>query len=148
MDDDATTPPSNASDADVLMSQAAQIVKAIGDIDHLVRLLGRGLPQAKPWQRQLAKQLGNIERLVQVLRMTLVMNRPDVEVGDAAAELGVACRQIEATVMGARADHASRAAVRLMAGLGQVVTAGIHERRRPVKDVPPRTEQRLRKPSD
>lgn len=51
------------------------LAKHIQDLQHLVLLL-KGLSRAKPWQRQLAGHLADVDQRVQVLRPT----RPDVEI--------------------------------------------------------------------
>lgn len=45
------------------------LAKNIADLDDLVRMLVKAMPQAKPWQRRLISQLLELERLVQILRM-------------------------------------------------------------------------------
>lgn len=44
--------------------------KAIGDLDELIKAVQLSLPRAKPWQRQLHQYLGEIDRRVQITRMT------------------------------------------------------------------------------
>lgn len=95
----------------------ANIAKAMGDMDDLVRLLGKGLSRAKPWQRQLATQLSELDRLLQVLRMTIVIERTDSEISDAAEALCVACRKTAAAIVGGRCDLDSKAAVHLVTDL-------------------------------
>lgn len=123
---DAETEFSNAivapPDAVDTQGQVDAIAKAIGDLDDLVRLLRRGLPLLKAWQRQLAAQLGEIDRLMQVFRMTVAMERSDTEIGEAAAALCTTCRQTASVVFGSRADATTKATVRLMAGLASSVS--------------------------
>lgn len=49
------------------------IAKSIGDLDDLLKLMRRTVPRAKPWQRQLAAHLAEIEQLIDVLRLTVAM---------------------------------------------------------------------------
>lgn len=99
----------------------ASCAKALGDLDDLVRLLQRGHVPTKPWQRQLASQLREIDGLLQILRMTAVMERPEAEVLSAAEALWNACRRISLAVAGSRADQTTKAAVHLIAGLASRV---------------------------
>ena len=93
------------------------IAKAMGDLDDLVRLLCKGLPRAKPWQRQLVSQLSELDRLLQVLRMTVVIDRSDSEILAAAEDLCVTCRKTAAAIVGSRCDLDTKAAVRLVTDL-------------------------------
>lgn len=93
------------------------IAKAMGDLDDLVRLLGKGFSRAKPWQRQLASQLSELDRLLQVLRMTVVIERSDSEILAAAEALYSACRKTAAAIAGSRCDLNTKAAIRLIADL-------------------------------
>jgi len=54
---------------------AILIVKLIMDLDELILGLRSGIPQAKPWQRQLHALLGQADQQMQVLRMTEVMGK-------------------------------------------------------------------------
>lgn len=94
-----------------------RIAKAMRDLDDLVRLLGKGLSRTKPWQRHLAGQLGELDRLLQVLRMTVVLERSEAEILDAAEALCVACRTTAASTAGSRCDRDVKTAVHLVAGL-------------------------------
>lgn len=97
------------------------IAKAMRDLDDLVRLLGKGLSRAKPWQRQLASQLSELDRLLQVLRMTVVIDRSETEILAAAEALCVACRKAAAAIVGSRCDVDTKAAVRLVTDLASGV---------------------------
>ena len=97
------------------------IAKAIGDLDDLVRLLGNGLSRAKPWQRHLASRLTALDRLLQVLRMTIVIERPDIEILAAAEALCSACRKTAAAIVGNRCDLDTKAAIHLIADLASGV---------------------------
>lgn len=92
-------------------------VKLITDLDDLVDLMRRGLTVAKPWQRRLAVDLAELDRLMQVLRLTVSLERPDQEILAAATELSIACRRAVSSQSGTRADHTTRAALALVADL-------------------------------
>ncbi len=104
------------------------IAKAMGDMDDLVRLLGKGLSRAKPWQRQLVSQLSELDRRLQVLRMTIVIERTDSDILDAAEDLCVTCRKTSAAIVGSRCDLDTKAAVRLVTDLA----AGVRDELRRV----------------
>lgn len=91
------------------------IAKTIGNLDDLVRALGNGLSRAKPWQRQLTSRLGEIDRNLQVLHMTVALERTDHEILSAAVNLSAECRSVGLAVAGSRADLAIKGAVRLIA---------------------------------
>lgn len=91
--------------------------KAIQDLDELVGLLLRGLPRAKPWQRELAAHATIVEQCLQVLRMTVVMERDADEIRAAAEALRSACRRATLTMNGSRADTTVKASARLIAAL-------------------------------
>lgn len=103
----------------------AAVAKSIGDLDELVTLVGRGLSHEKPWQRQLGNQLVEIDRLLQVLRMTVAMERADAEILAAADELRTECRKVRAYIVGSRSDLTTKAAVRLIAELANNVPHGL-----------------------
>lgn len=95
--------------------------KVLTDLDDLVRLLQVGLVYTKPWQRKLVDQLREIDSLLQVLRMTVLMERPGAEVLGAAEALWNACCRANLAVAGSRADQTTKSAVRLIAGLASCV---------------------------
>ncbi len=99
----------------------ANIAKAMADLDDLVRLLGKGLSRAKPWQRQLASQLSELDRLLQVLRMTIVLERTDSEILAGAEALRIACRKTSAATGVSRCDRDTKAAILLIADLANGV---------------------------
>ena len=111
----------NEGAAEAIPEVLLNVAKALGDLDDLVRLLGKGLSRVKPWQRHLATQLGELDRLLQVLRMTVVIERPDSEIGVAADALCIACRKTGATIAGSRCDLDTQAAVRLIVDLASGV---------------------------
>jgi hypothetical protein len=97
------------------------IAKAMGDLDDLVRLLRKTLPRAKPWQRQVASRLTELDRLLQVLRLTIVIERSDAEILAASEALCLACRRIGTAVVGSRCDPDTKVAIHLIGDLANVV---------------------------
>ncbi|MGQ3050260.1 MAG: hypothetical protein ACT6S0_00615 [Roseateles sp.] len=105
------------------MLREEQAAKTISDLDDLVQAVLKSLPSSKPWQRQLHAYLNDIDRLTQVLRMTVAMNRPAGEVGDAAQDLRTALRVAQRYVGTGRADFGTKAAVGIACELGVRIDA-------------------------
>ncbi|WP_157275656.1 hypothetical protein [Pelomonas sp. Root1444] len=95
------------------------MAKTIKDLDDLVRLVVAGLIAAKPWQRQLAARLGEVDRLLQMLRLTIAMEKPDTEIAAAALDVAAACRRTAACLAGSRATNPALQAVALVSDLGE-----------------------------
>ncbi len=104
-------------------AQLASIVKAITDLDDLVRLTLGGLSRAKPWQRQLAAALADVDRRAQVLRMTIVMERSDDELLAASDDLITSCRRAASALGGSRADRLTLTSLRLVTELAEKIRA-------------------------
>lgn len=100
-----------------------RLAKFIQDLQELVALLLKGLARAKPWQRQLAAHLGDIEKQVDVLRLTVAMERHESEILDAADHLAGMCRLSAAALAGSRVDPTTRAAVHMVADLANRIRA-------------------------
>lgn len=103
------------------------VAKTINDLDDLVRLILTGLTRAKPWQRQFAARLSDVDRLVQVLRLTIAMEKPDVQIVAATEDVAGACRRAAASLAGSRADYPSLQAVALVSDLGEKLRAAFTE---------------------
>lgn len=98
--------------------EAMQVVaKSIVDITELVSLLQRGLGESTTWERQLAAHLVDVDRLLNLLRLMVAMERHDSEILEAAQSLVPACRLAAAVLGGSRADPTTRAAVKLVVDL-------------------------------
>lgn len=95
------------------------VAKTIHDLDDLVRLILTGLARTKPWQRQLAACLDDVDRLLQVLRLTIALEKPDVEIVAAAEAVAGACRRAAASLAGSRANYPALQAVTLASDLGE-----------------------------
>lgn len=67
------------------------VTKTINDLDDLARQILTGLTRTKPWQHHLALRLGEVDRPLQVLWLTIAMEKPDAEITVSA--LAVACRR-------------------------------------------------------
>lgn len=103
------------------------LAKLIKDVQDLVSLLRQGLSRTKPWQRQLAAHLGDVDQQLQVLRMTVAMERHDGEILEAAEQLAGICRLAGAALAGSRVDSTTRAAVRLIGDLAVRIRAALQE---------------------
>jgi small nuclear ribonucleoprotein (snRNP)-like protein len=97
------------------------VAKSIVDITELVSLLQRGLGQGTTWERQLAGHLVDVDRQLNLLRLTVAMERQDSEILEAAQSLAAACRLAAAVLGGSRADPTTRAAVKLVVDLANSV---------------------------
>lgn len=98
---------------------------AIGDLDELVRAVLVSLPTSKPWQRQLRVQLSEVDRLVEVLRLVVAMDRSEQEVALAGREVLTAMRAAYAYVNAGRADLNTKAAVLLGFNLAEKVAESL-----------------------
>ncbi|WP_343622679.1 hypothetical protein [Roseateles puraquae] len=107
--------------------QLVAIAKHIQDLDELIAQLLKGLPRVKPWHRQIARHLADVDRQLQVLRMTVSMEKQGAEILQAAQELASACRLSAVALMGTRADATTRAAVNLVADLAERIRRAIAE---------------------
>ncbi len=102
-----------------------RLAKYIQDLQDLVALLLQGLSRAKPWQRQLAAHLGDIQKQVDVLRLTVAMERHDSEILAAADHLASICRLSAAALAGSRVDPTTRTAVHMVADLANRILADL-----------------------
>lgn len=98
-----------------------ELTKTLGDLDAISQALLSALPQAKAWQRQLRVHLAQLDREVQVARMTVVLGRDQAEVKQAANACCMTLRAANSFVAGGRADMGTKAAVRFAFELGQKV---------------------------
>lgn len=105
--------------------KAEKVAKAITDLDELVQAVLKSLPPSKPWQRQLLLHLAEIDRLTQVLRLTVSLSRATGEVSDAAQQLRVALRVAQRYVRAGRADSGTKAAILLACELGHRVDSAL-----------------------
>lgn len=85
----------------------------------------KGLSRAKPWQRQLAAHLVDVDARIQVLRLTIAMERSDAEIVAAAEQLGDLARLAAASVRGSRVDPTTRAAIQLIGDMVVRISAGL-----------------------
>lgn len=99
--------------------------KLVADLAELVQALFTALPPSKPWQRRLLQQLAEADRLVQVLRLTVAMDRAPAEVVEAAGQLAAVLRAADRYIAVGRADLGTKAAVRLATDLAQRVVVAL-----------------------
>lgn len=111
----------------------AGIAKAITDLDDLVRLTLGGLSRAKPWQRKLADALADVDCVMQVLRMTISMERNDSEILAAADALAASCRRAVGVVTGSRADLVTLTSLRLATDLAERFQAELRRQKTSVE---------------
>jgi len=104
------------------------LAKNIADLDDLVRMLAKAVPQAKPWQRRLNSQLMELDRLLQILRMTIAMERTDHEVLEAAKALCIQSRQTSAAAAGSRFDALTKASLCLVGSLAASILQRMEQR--------------------
>lgn len=105
--------------------KAEQLAKTITDLDELVQAVMAALPPSKPWQRQLLHHLREIDRLTQVLRMTVSMQRSPSETTEAVRLLRVALRVAQQYVAAGRAESGTKAAIFLACELGQRIESAL-----------------------
>ena len=98
------------------------LAKAITDLDGLVNALIRTMPSAKPWQRTLIDQLANADREIQVLRMTIALDRSEHELRTASTRLHETLALANALGAKSRADSSTKAAVRLAASIAKQIS--------------------------
>lgn len=104
--------------ADKPLVPTADAMKAISDLDDLVRAVLKSVPGSKPWQRQLQVHLREADRGLQVLRMTIALRRDAQEIAEAVSSVHRALKVANGYVAATRADINTKAAVRLAFELG------------------------------
>ncbi len=103
--------------AQATSANLAAVAKAIGDLEALVRGLIQGLPASKPWQRQALDHLGEADRAMQVLRLSIALEREQEELVDAARQVQLALRAARAFTIPARADLITKTGLKLASDL-------------------------------
>lgn len=116
-----------AKDVQAPLPEMVAVVKGIGDLDNLVRLLTKGLSGAKPWQLRLALHFAEADRLMQVLRLSVAMERAHAEIVVAATELQLVCRRARHSLDGTRADRTTLAAVQLGSDLAASIVHALKQ---------------------
>lgn len=111
-------------------SDLAGLAKHLRDLQELVTLMLAGLSRAKPWQRQLADHLRDVDQKLQVMRMTVAMEKDGAELLSAADAVAGACRLTAAALAGSRVDPTTRKAVHLMVDLSSRIHAALGELQR------------------
>lgn len=103
--------------------RAPEIAKLIIDLDAVVQSMLKTMPMSKPWQRQLLTHLAEADRRLQVLRMTIAMDRDREEVLEAVARVHGTLRAASIYVLGGRADMLTKTAVHIAFELGRKLSA-------------------------
>lgn len=106
-----------------------RIVKQINDLDGLVKALLGSISPTKPWRRKLLLQLAEVDRHLQIVRMTISLEKSDEELVDAAASLVTSLKIANGHGASGRADFGTRNAVQLTVNLG-ADQRGCHASRR------------------
>ena len=106
-------------DSDELRTTA----KLIQDLTGLVQALLTALPEIKPWQRQLRAQLADVDGRLQILRMSIAMERSDADIWEAAEQLMLGLRAANLHGAGGRTDAATRSAVKLALRMGEEIAS-------------------------
>jgi hypothetical protein len=104
------------------------IAKSIRDLDALIRALLTYMPASKPWQRQLRIHLVDADRLLQVWRMTVAMERSDGDIRMAAHDMLVPLRAAIVFSGSGRADAGTKQAIRLAFDLAQRTVTTLDKR--------------------
>ncbi|MEO6280910.1 hypothetical protein [Roseateles sp.] len=108
-------------------SALAAAAKAIGDLDALLQAMQSSMGLSKPWQRQLAAKLTDAARHLDILRLTISLEREATEIANAASALLTVLRQADANIAAGRADEGTRCAVRLAAEFARRVDRSISD---------------------
>ncbi|MFG6455884.1 hypothetical protein [Roseateles sp. BYS96W] len=85
-------------------SRLAETATAITHLDELLSALMRGMAPGRPWQRQLSMRLAQAGREIQVMRMTIAMDREPKELVQAALNLHATLCAVGGELASARAD--------------------------------------------
>jgi hypothetical protein len=96
-----------------------EIAQTISKLDIVVQALLADLPSAKPWQRQLRLQLSQAARCVQVLRMSIVMERSKEDICEAARRVQQALQVANASIATGRADMETKTIVNIAMAMSQ-----------------------------
>lgn len=115
----------NPADIPAPADPAVAAVKAISDLDVVVRSVRSSLALSKPWQRQLRAKLDEAARHLDILRLTISLERRDAEIVDAAGALLTVLRQAHNYIDSGRADEGTRSVVRLAFELAQKMDRSI-----------------------
>lgn len=111
------------SDASAPANGLELLARQICDLADLIGLIQKSLPRSMAWQRKLVAELDDVDRAIQVLRMTVAMERRDSEILEAASAVHAACRQAELSMAGTRADAITRRSVRFAVQQSQGIAA-------------------------
>lgn len=89
------------------------LAKGINDVDIVVQGLRNKVPPAKPWQRQLLAQLAEADRHIEILRLTISLERDAREISEAAAQLKLVLQNAHVQIAKGRADGWTKGAVQV-----------------------------------
>lgn len=103
------------------------LARAIADVDALVQAMLKELPSEKTWQRQLRAQLAQVDRNIEVLRLTVFLKRSCPEIQLAARQLVLSLGAVNAYVSAGRADRMTKSAVQMGLAVGRRIAAGLSD---------------------
>lgn len=106
---------------------AEGVAKIVVDLTGLLAALQSATIPGKPWQRQLLRDLDEADTHLQILRLTIAMNRRDDEVLSAARSLTSVLTRAASSIGRGRADQGTRDATRLLAGLAKELDARLED---------------------
>ena len=110
-----------------IAAQLAHAVKLITDLDELLQIMLREPRQSKPWQRQVVALLREAETNIQILRMTIALDRAPAEIEDASDALRAIVRRINASTSGSRADLTTLQAIQLLMQMSDAVGQALND---------------------
>lgn len=114
-----------AQDEETSRPRPTEASRAIANLDALVQAMIEEVPPSKPWQRQLRVHLIQAEREVQILRMTIALDRGQGEVLQAARALQISLRTANASVSNGRADAGTKALVSIALATSQRISGAL-----------------------
>lgn len=99
------------------------IAKGLSDVDIVVQGLLNRVAPVKPWQRQLLSQLAEADRHIEILRLTIALERDTKEISAAAAQLEQGLQIAYAQLAGGRADGWTKSAVQVALHVARLLDA-------------------------
>ncbi|WP_124455106.1 hypothetical protein [Paucibacter sp. KBW04] len=112
---------SHAKNAGSKIQVSGAAAKALNDLDHLVGSLTQSFPASMPWQRQLQARLARLKEEIQLVRMTIALEREHAELTTASAQVHASLVSILTSLGKSRADATTKVAVQLATGLSKQV---------------------------
>ncbi len=99
------------------------IAKAIADLECLIQSLLTMLPNKQIWQRQLRTYMVDADRQMEILRLSIAMERDISEILATANGIVTSLKAARAYLQSGRADAATKGGIQLALGLSKNVEA-------------------------